>query len=261
MQVEKVGRLEILVASLRSRNDILATRSMDLWQIEVDGPKTSISSSKSKDSHFKEVNRDEDRPASGAPSRVKTKGKVKYKCKKDNSERGDCTRWITRGQCSFGDSCALTHEPNKRGRGKGRFRSPSPTGSPHRTSNGDGKGSDDGGLKGTQKFAGKSPSGKRTDHLEKTSSEEVVRRIIHVIIGTFLNVSKLYRIQCFEHDQTHMCDLESDLNAWTCALQLTPFFSHCPLKRAQRAGHRFTLIFIEQKFKSPAGCRFGDKCV
>ena len=42
-----------------------------------------------------------------------------------------------------------------------------------------------------------------------------------------------------------MCDLESDLNAWTCALQLTPFFSHGPLKRGQRAGHRFTLIFIE----------------
>ena len=120
---------------------------------------------KIKDSHFKEINRDEDRPASGAPSKVKTKGKVKYNAKKDNSERGDCTRWITRGQCSFGDSCALTHEPNKKGKGKGRLRSPSPTGSPHRTSNGDGKGSDDGGLKGTQKLAGKSPSGKRTDYL------------------------------------------------------------------------------------------------
>ena len=44
-----------------------------------------------------------------------------------------------------------------------------------------------------------------------------------------------------------MCDLESDLNAWTCALHLTPFFSHCPPKRAQRAGHLFTLIFIENK--------------
>ena len=57
--------------------------------------------------------------------------------------------------------------------------------------------------------------------------------------------SSLYRIHSFEHDQIHIRDLESDLNAWTCALQLTPFFGRCPLKTAQRAGHRFTLIFIE----------------
>ena len=37
---------------------------------------------KIKDSHFKEINRDEDRPASGAPSKVNTKGKVKYNAKK-----------------------------------------------------------------------------------------------------------------------------------------------------------------------------------
>ena len=55
----------------------------------------------------------------------------------------------------------------------------------------------------------------------------------------------MYRIHSFEHDQIHIRDLERDLNAWTCALQLTPFFSHCPLKIAQRARHRFTLIFIE----------------
>ena len=55
----------------------------------------------------------------------------------------------------------------------------------------------------------------------------------------------MYRIHTFDHDQIHMCDLESDLNAWTCALQLTPFLSYFPLKRAQRAGHRFTLTFIE----------------
>ena len=74
---------------------------------------------KIKDSHFKERNRDEDRLASGAPSKVKNERKSEIQCKKkDNSERGDCTRWITRGQCSFGDSCALTHEPKKKGRGK-----------------------------------------------------------------------------------------------------------------------------------------------
>ena len=54
------------------------------------------------------------------------------------------------------------------------------------------------------------------------------------------------QILIFERDQLHIRDLESDLNASTCALQLSPSFSHCPLKIAQRAGHRFTLIFIEQ---------------
>ena len=58
----------------------------------------------------------------------------------------------------------------------------------------------------------------------------------------------MYKIHIFEHDQVHMCDLEIHLNAWICALQLTPFFSRCPLKRAHRAGHRFTLIFIEPFF-------------
>ena len=41
----------------------------------------------------------------------------------------------------------------------------------------------------------------------------------------------MYRIHSFKHDQIHMCDLESDLSAWTCVLQLTPFFSHCPLNK------------------------------
>ena len=43
---------------------------------------------------------------------------------------------------------------------KGRPRSPSPTGSLHRNSTGEGKGSTDGSAKGTPKFNGKSPSGK-----------------------------------------------------------------------------------------------------
>ena len=38
----------------------------------------------------------------------------------------------------LGDSCAFKHEPHKTGKGKGRPRSPSPTFSPHRKSNGDG---------------------------------------------------------------------------------------------------------------------------
>ena len=81
MQVEKVGRLEILVASLRSRNDTLATRSMGF----VSRLKLMVQrhlEQKIKNSHFKEINRDEDRPASGVPSKVKTKGKGKYNAKK-----------------------------------------------------------------------------------------------------------------------------------------------------------------------------------
>ena len=72
---------------------------------------------------------------------------------KNNSE-GDCIRWITTGQCSFGEACAFKHDPNQKGKGKERPRSPSPTG----YSEGDGKGSDDRGAKDTAKLTGKSLS-------------------------------------------------------------------------------------------------------
>ena len=98
-----------------------------------------------KDSHFKARNRDEDRPAIGRPSRGKAKGKGKEHAK-NKSERGNCIRWITKVQCSFGDSCAFKHDLNKAGQGKGRLRSLSPTVSPYRNSKGDGKGGDDGGA-------------------------------------------------------------------------------------------------------------------
>ena len=78
----------------------------------------------------------------------------------NNSGRGDCILWNTKGQCSFGDSCAFKHDPKKKGKGKERPRSPSPTGPPHRNSIGDGKGSDDGFVTDTPKFTGKSPWGK-----------------------------------------------------------------------------------------------------
>ena len=61
----------------------------------------------------------------------------------------------------------------------------------------------------------------------------------------FAKVEKCTEFTVLNTKQKHMCDLESDLNALTCALQLAPFFSHCPLKKAQRAGHWFTLMFIE----------------
>ena len=45
-----------------------------------------------------------------------------------------------------------------KGKGEGRPRSLSPTGSPHRNSKGDGKGSDDGSAQGIRQNSGKSPS-------------------------------------------------------------------------------------------------------
>ena len=89
--------------------------------------------------------------------RALSKRKRERKCQKNNSE-GDCIRWITTGQCSFGEACAFKHDPNQKGKGKGRPRSPSPTGSPHRHSKGDGKGSDDRGAKDTAQLTGKSLS-------------------------------------------------------------------------------------------------------
>ena len=72
----------------------------------------------------------------------------------NNNSEGDCIRWITTGQCSFGEACAFKHDPNQKGKGKERPRSPSPTG----YSEGDGKGSDDQGAKDTAKLTGKSLS-------------------------------------------------------------------------------------------------------
>ena len=111
---------------------------------------------KIKDSGFKASNRDEDRPAIGSPSKKKENA---MKRPKKNFERGNCIRSITKCKCSFGDSCAFKHDPNKKGKRKGRPPSPSPTSSLHRNSKGDGKGSDDGSASGIPKLTGKSPSG------------------------------------------------------------------------------------------------------
>ena len=73
-----------------------------------------------------------------APSKKKAKAKGKEN-DKNKSVRGDRIRWIPKDQCSFGDSYAFKHEPNKRGQGKGRPCSPLPTGLPHRNSGGDGQ--------------------------------------------------------------------------------------------------------------------------
>ena len=78
----KVGRIEILVAILHSNNDIWRQWSMTL----ADGSwwSKNISSRKAR-------NRDEDRPAIGAPSKEKAKGKSKANAKKTP---GDYIRWI-----------------------------------------------------------------------------------------------------------------------------------------------------------------------
>ena len=120
----KVGRVDIFVASPRSRNNIRRQERLSFMaQRHLE--------QQINDSYFKARNRDEGRPAMEAPSKGKAKGKGKETAK-NNSERGDCTPWTTKGQCWFGDSCAFKHEPNKKGKGKGR---------PHRNSKGDRKGS------------------------------------------------------------------------------------------------------------------------
>ena len=126
----KVGRIQILVASLHARETTFGDNMYD------------------QDSHFKARNRDEDTLAMGAPSNGKAKGKCEANAK-SNPEKGDCIGWTTKGQRSYGEACAFKHDPTKKDKGKER-RSLSPTGSPHRKSKGDGKGRDDGNAKGTK---------------------------------------------------------------------------------------------------------------
>ena len=47
-----------------------------------------------------------------------SKTKRQRQCQ-NSSVRGDCIRWITKGQCSFGEACAFKHDPNKNGKGNG----------------------------------------------------------------------------------------------------------------------------------------------
>ena len=119
---------------------------------------------KIKESHSKARNRDEDRPAIGALSKGTAKGKSKEHAR-NNSGRGDCIRWITKGQRSSGGSYAFKHEPNKKGNGKERPRSPSPTGSPKRNSKGKGKVVMMEAQEAHQNLLVKVRQGKRTDHL------------------------------------------------------------------------------------------------
>ena len=126
---------------------------------------------KIKDSHLKATNRDEDRPAIGAPSEENAK---------NNSKRGNCIRWTTKGQCSDGEACAFKHDPNKKGKGRDDLihllRQVRRT-----ETRKDGKGSDDGSAIRVVKV-------KQTDYPVQTSKQEVAKGEIFVIIGMFPNV-------------------------------------------------------------------------
>ena len=70
----------------------------------------------------------------------------------------------------------LKHDQNKKGKGRGRLRSLSPTHSLHQNSKCDGKGSDDRRAEGTQRVAGKKQSGKRRDDLVQAAKTRSCQR-------------------------------------------------------------------------------------
>ena len=183
MEIEK--SIEKSVASQRSRDDIRRQDTPRL-QIEINGPKTSRAETR---------NRDEDRHATGAPRKGKAKGKGKWNAK-NNSESRDCTRWTTKGQCSCAEACAFKHDPNKKGEGKGRPRSLSPTGQPHRNSKRDGKCSDHGSAEGTPKFTGKSPSESEQTTLYKLQE----RKLPKVNFMQFLACSRMCKKSILQPD-------------------------------------------------------------
>ena len=91
----KVGRDEIFVVSLRPRDDI-RRQEIRLLQIEINGLKTSRAEKQ------------------GFSFRAKEKGMEKAKKMTKTTQRGDCIRWITKGQCSFGDSAHSTKNQTKK---------------------------------------------------------------------------------------------------------------------------------------------------
>ena len=97
MQIEESEELKC-VANIRSRVDVRRQEIRPL-QTEVYGPKTS---------------RGENQRFSFQTDKIETRTDSK-----NDSERGDCRRWIMKGQCSCRDSCAVKHEPNKKRQRKG----------------------------------------------------------------------------------------------------------------------------------------------
>ena len=128
------------------------------------------------DSHLKAGNRDEDTPAIGrALSKGKAKGKGN-KNSKNNCERKDCIRWITKANVQW-EKHAHTNMTRTR-KAKGRddlvhfLRQVAVTQV----------------LKAHQNLLVKVRQGKRTDYLVQASRKEVAKREIHVIIGMWPSV-------------------------------------------------------------------------
>ena len=111
-----------------------------LLQIEI-GWSKEILSTKVEDSYFEVGGRDVNRLATGTSSKGKTRGKGKEPAK-NNPERGDCIRWITKDPRSHGVACE-----ERKAKGVDNFAHLLRQCSP-RNSEGDGKGSDDGSAKG-----------------------------------------------------------------------------------------------------------------
>ena len=84
---------------------------------------------------------------------------------------------------------AFKHDPNKKCKGQGRPRAYSPTSSPHRNSKSVGRGSDDGGAKGTPQLTGKSPSGKANRLLCTNVKKEVAKGVGDKCAHTEQNLS------------------------------------------------------------------------
>ena len=118
VQIEKPARVGICVKSLHSRDDV--------WRQEIRLLQVGVIQRHLVRTHRRFSCRSgeieiEDRPAAGAPSKKKNRRQKAAKMPKTNSNRGDCTRWTTKGQGSLGDACAFMHDPNKKGKGKRRL--------------------------------------------------------------------------------------------------------------------------------------------
>ena len=128
----KVGRIEKLAPRVRARDDIWR-QELRLLQIEVDGPKTSQAENQ-------RFSLQSEKPRRAQTCRAKEKRAEKAKKMPTTAPREKTASVGSRKANVQVESRAFKHDPNKQGRGKGWLSPPSPTGSPHRNSKGDGKG-------------------------------------------------------------------------------------------------------------------------
>ena len=76
-------------------------------------------------------------------------------------------------------------------------------------------------------------------------------------VSVILSFAPVYRIHSFEHHQIHMSDLENDLFECVDMRAATDsILQPLSTQEAQRAGHPFTLIFIEHGSGSVELLRF-----